>query len=709
MARLADACATWVIKGGGVLVIAATVGILVLITSVALPLFYSAGVQQLAEQHLPASPAIVAAGSDEYLHTLYSIDAHGRIIVHNLDGRSVQSTYRLRPTSSATIVAAESERAAQHTLVWSDGVISAINVNATPVLLYQRQLLRPPKFAALRKKSILFAVDGNTLTISSPPVEEDMQEEDDDFFSDNDDEQPQQLDLSFRLAEVTALDVSADGTKVVVGNAQGEVVFIELDMRGGSIMTSTRVSDTAVTALQYVYGDNSFMVGDGKGQLAAWQAAEGNKLVRFKTFDPLPAAVLTFSKARRSKFFAALDARGGMALHYLTSAATVRYIPATNGQRHTLALAPRDNALITVNAFNTASLWKIDAPHAEISLATLMQRIWYEGYAQPAYVWQSSSGTDDFEPKLSLVPLIFGTFKGTLYAMLLVLPLAIAAAVYISQFASNTFKAFIKPAIEVLASLPSVVIGFLAALWLAPFLQNFIVTFLLSIITLPLVFLLFLFLWGQLRNFTFIERFERRREFMILVPVVAVGTMCAYYLTPLVENYFFLGDFSTWLYDVVGMQYDQRNSIVIAFGLGFAVIPIIFSISEDSLDSIPKALPLSSLALGASRWQTIWRVVLPSASPGIAAAAIIGFGRAVGETMIVLMATGNTPIIDFSPFNGMRTLAANIAVEVPEAPVNSTLYRTLFLCAVVLFALTFLFNTAAEVVRTSLRKRYGNL
>ena len=709
MARIADACATWVIKGGGLLVIAATVGILVLITAVALPLFYSAGVQQLTEQNLPTSPAVLAAGSDEHLHTIYSINAHGRVMVHNLDGNSMQSSYRLRPASKANIIASASERTGQHTLSWDDGTVSLIDVNATPVLLHQKKLIRPPKFAAFRKKNILFAVDNQQLTITSPPVIADEQEGEDDFFSVSEDEQ-YQIDLSFPLTEVTALDVSADGTKIITGHTHGEVTFITISADGNtSTTTKAKVSDTAVTALKFTYGDTSFIVGNETGQLAAWQLAENSMLVQFKTFAALPTTVQKISKARRSKFFAALDRDGGIGLHYLTSAATVRYIPARNGHRRTLALAPRDNALITSDAFNTAALWKIDAPHAEISIATLLQRVWYEGYAQPAYVWQSSSGTDDFEPKLSLMPLIFGTFKGTLYALLLVLPLSIAAAVYVNQFASNTFKALIKPAIEVLASLPSVVIGFLAALWLAPFLQNFLVTFFLILLTLPLTFLLFLFLWGKLRNFTFVERFERQREFMILVPVVAIGTTLAYYLTPPVENYFFLGNFSTWLYDVVGMQYDQRNSIVIAFGLGFAVIPIIFSISEDSLDSIPKALPHSSLALGASRWQTIWRVVLPSASPGIAAAAIIGFGRAVGETMIVLMATGNTPIIDFSPFNGMRTLAANIAVEVPEAPVNSTLYRTLFLCAVVLFALTFMFNTAAELVRSALRKRYGNL
>ena len=148
----------------------------------------------------------------------------------------------------------------------------------------------------------------------------------------------------------------------------------------------------------------------------------------------------------------------------------------------------------------------------------------------------------------------------------------------------------------------------------------------------------------------------------------------------------FSGNFRRWLGEgPLGMQYDQRNSILIAFGLGFTVIPIIFSLAEDSLSNVPYSMTAASMAVGASRWQTLWRVVLPSASPGIFAATMIGFGRAVGETMIVLMATGNTPILDWSPFNGMRTLSANIAVEIPEAPVGGTLYRVLFLCAVLLF------------------------
>jgi phosphate transport system permease protein len=162
----------------------------------------------------------------------------------------------------------------------------------------------------------------------------------------------------------------------------------------------------------------------------------------------------------------------------------------------------------------------------------------------------------------------------------------------------------------------------------------------------------------------------------------------------------------TWLQNTWGLTYDQRNCLVVGIAMGFAVIPIIFTISEDAFSSVPSSLSAASLALGASRWQTAVRVVLPTASPGVFSAVMVGFGRAVGETMIVLMATGNTPVMDWSLFNGIRTLSANIAVEIPEAPYGGTLYRTLFLAAALLFVMTFVVNTIAEIIRQRLRDRY---
>jgi phosphate transport system permease protein len=158
-----------------------------------------------------------------------------------------------------------------------------------------------------------------------------------------------------------------------------------------------------------------------------------------------------------------------------------------------------------------------------------------------------------------------------------------------------------------------------------------------------------------------------------------------------------------------GIDFDQRNALIVGIAMGFAVIPIVFSIAEDAIFAVPKALSFGSLALGATPWQTLVRVVLPTASPGIFSGLMIGLGRAVGETMIVLMAAGNTPIMDLNIFEGLRTLSANVAVEMPEAEVDSTHFRILFLSGLVLFVVTFILNTTAEMVRQRLRAKYSTL
>ena len=194
----------------------------------------------------------------------------------------------------------------------------------------------------------------------------------------------------------------------------------------------------------------------------------------------------------------------------------------------------------------------------------------------------------------------------------------------------------------------------------------------------------------------------------MLVPVVVLVVWVSAALSPWAELWFFNGDMRQWLTSV-GITYDQRNALVVGIAMGFAVIPTIFSIAEDAVFTVPKHLTQGSLALGASSWQTVTRVVLLTASPGIFSAVMIGFGRAVGETMIVLMATGNSPVVNFNIFEGMRTLSANIAVELPETAVGSTHYRVLFFAALVLLLFTFVVNTVSEIVRQRLRERYSNL
>ncbi|MGR9100398.1 MAG: ABC transporter permease subunit, partial [Gammaproteobacteria bacterium] len=352
--------------------------------------------------------------------------------------------------------------------------------------------------------------------------------------------------------------------------------------------------------------------------------------------------------------------------------------------------------------------WRVMNEHPEVSLTSLWREVWYESYPKPDYIWQSSSASNDFEPKFSLTPLVFGTLKAAFYAMLVAVPLAICGAIYTAYFMAPAMRAFVKPSIEIMEALPTVILGFLAGLWLAPFVEQNLAEIFAILIVIPLAVILFAFFWQKLP--------ERIRHLIpegwdaaLLIPVIVVASWLALLASTPIESMFFGGDLRNWLGSEMGVNYDQRNSLVVGMAMGFAVIPTIFSIAEDAIFSVPGHLTYGSLALGATPWQTMTRVVLLTASPGIFSAVMIGFGRAVGETMIVLMATGNTPVMDLSLFQGMRTLSANIAVEMPESEVDSTHYRVLFLAALVLFLFTFVFNTLAEVIRQRLRERYSSL
>jgi phosphate transport system permease protein len=259
-----------------------------------------------------------------------------------------------------------------------------------------------------------------------------------------------------------------------------------------------------------------------------------------------------------------------------------------------------------------------------------------------------------------------------------------------------------------MAALPSVVLGFLAGLWLAPMVERIVPGLFLIPLVLPVVIVLALLAW-QMVPIRIRGRVKAGSEVFLLIPVVVAGIWLALTLGGLVDAVLLGGNYRGWLLSTLGLTYDQRNSLVVGVAMGFAVIPIIFTIAEDSLANVPGHLRAGSLALGATRWQTALRIVLPTGSPGIFSAIMIGFGRAVGETMIVLMATGNTPVMDWSIFNGFRALSANIAVELPEAPEQGTLFRVLFLAAFLLFCLTFVLNTVAELVRVKLRRKYRYL
>ena len=528
-------------------------------------------------------------------------------------------------------------------------------------------------------------------------------------------ESRQRLSLPI-TGEITALVLDGRGEDLFVGTSSGQVARVDVREVNAAkvveVIQATGRAAVGVSVMGFLIGDRTLIVGDTAGGVTSWQllrdAHGAFRLRRIYNFTPHAAAVAAFVPSQRDKGFVTADTSGTTRLHYGTTGATLLTVNADDTEVRGVAFAPKGDGFLAADAAGRVSAWSLRNPHPEITLGSLFGKVWYEGYDQPEYVWQSTGGTDDFEAKFSLTPLIFGTLKGTCYAMLFAGPMALLSALYASQFMHPTLKGVVKPVVEIMAALPSVVLGFIAGLWLAPMVERVVPGLVLMPIVIPALILCTLLLWRMLPSRGRLW-LKPGGEVFFLVPVALLGGWLAISLGGLFESVVFGGDYRSWLLRVLGVTYDQRNSLVVGFAMGFAVIPIIFTIAEDSLSNVPQHLRAGSLALGATPWQTAIRVILPTASPGIFSAIMIGFGRAVGETMIVLMATGNTPVMDWSIFNGFRALSANIAVELPEAPEGGTLFRVLFLAAFLLFVMTFLVNTVAELVRLRLRRKYRYL
>lgn len=719
------------ITAGGVGIIFSVVGILFLIAKVALPLFFSPSVQLITSLPPLSDQRPVMVGGDEYLDTVYSLYADGRIVFRKAaTGQKVETLQLKSPGNTgnkkAKILWVTGGKT--YTVLWSDGWVTLEKISFRPQFDAQakksiaRTLERTgqvpppakgtPQLVAVSQGGEEMGLTraallkGNTLVITRTIREEDLTGEVE--------ENTQQATLKDPLpGTVSALALGLGGKWLYAGTENGYLVRWDLeDMEKPRLLETQKAFEDgrSLTVLAMSLGDRTLLVGDQKGGITAWfQVTPEGGTPQFLNIHTLvshnkPITRLFPSPTTRS--VASLDTSGEMKFSHITNEKHLFTLDAP-APLAAGGLLSRFNGLVALDTKGTTHLWGMDIPHPEASWKSFFGKMWYESYPSPEYVWQSSSGDDDFEPKLSLIPLVFGTLKATFYGMLFAIPLSVLGAMYTAHLMNPRLRKVVKPAIEIMGSVPSVVVGFLAALWLAPILKGSIVSMLLVLGFLPLVVLGMMALWGWIRELPLAKRIGHGYEFILMGPGLVLAVWVAFMLGRWLEGVLFGGDLPLWLFQEADIHFDQRNSIVIAFGLGFAVVPIIFTIADDALVNVPRRLTAASLALGASRWQTVWRVVLPTASPGIFAAVMIGFGRAVGETMIVLMATGNTPILDMSIFTGMRTLAANIAVEIPEAPVNSTLYRTLFLSAVLLFLTTFLLNSIAEMVRIKLRKKYG--
>ncbi len=467
-----------------------------------------------------------------------------------------------------------------------------------------------------------------------------------------------------------------------------------------------------VTQMIFQLAQQSLLIGDSQGRITQFFMVRDEdaqqKLTQIRSLKLGDAPITILEGEQRRKGFFAIDTTGRLGIFNTTAEKTAIDQPLLAAAPLLAAISPRASMLLVQDAQGVFQRYVIDNPHPETSLKSLWGKVWYEGYSEPQHTWQSSSASNEFEPKFSLTPLAFGTLKAAFYAMLISVPLAICGAMYTAYFMAPAVRRKIKPVIELMEALPTVILGFFAGLFLAPFMESHLPGVFAILLILPLGIITFAFAWAQLPT-RIRDLVPEGWHVVILIPLVIALSMLSFGLSQPMEVLFFQGDMRNWLSNDLGISFDQRNAMVVGFAMGFAVIPTIYSIAEDALFGVPKSLSHGSLALGATPWQTVVKVVLPTASPGIFSAVMIGMGRAVGETMIVLMATGNTPIMNANIFEGMRTLAANIAVEMGESALGSSHYRILFLAALVLFLFTFVVNTLADLVRQRLRKKYSTL
>ena len=728
--QIKNSLAKWLITLGGISVLFTLVLIFMYLLYVIKPVFDSATVEQTSQLSLRSSSATLSTGVDELKEVVYQINQQGDIAFYRLkesnghevgsqifsqqlitDGSEVKQlvdsgiNYKLLVDSDNNNIVMSPKFQAVYTADNRE-IVARVEYplgEESLVIDENNETLTKVAFGLNDEKAVFVAKTSDGRLIKTSLLAED------DFTYDSAFEIVFQ-EIEFYSKRVDEILITPDLSLAFVQSGNTVSVF-ELDDEDNVRLKAELKPKTNITSMALLSGSSSILIGDDKGNISQWfevandSGRDFQEIRSFSNSTGEPVNNIYTEQFRKS--FYTLTATGVTDVFYTTSEAQLWSGKIANAMPNAFAISPRSDAIITVTG-NELKIFSVHNEHPEVTWSALWTEVWYEGYAEPDYIWQSTSGTDDFEAKFSLVPISFGTLKAAFYAMLFAVPIALSAAIYTAYFMTPGLRKKVKPTIELMEALPTVILGFLAGLWLAPIIEDYLPAIFLLVIFLPLSTLIAAFAWYNLPKEIKVKVPETLAP-IILIPILLISAYSAFSLSPVLEVHMFGGDVRQFITNELGISFDQRNALVVGIAMGFAVIPTIFTMAEDAIFSVPGHLTSGSLALGATQWQTLIKVVLLTASPGIFSALMMGLGRAVGETMIVLMATGNTPILDWSIFQGMRTLAANIAVEMPESEVGSSHYRILFLAAFVLFVFTFVVNTFAEFIRQRLRDKYSSM
>ncbi|QDU60066.1 Phosphate transport system permease protein PstC [Planctomycetes bacterium Pan216] len=603
---------------------------------------------------------------------------------------------------------------------------------------------------------------------------------------------PLSADANAERGTPTQLLLSSDGASLFVGWRSGDSLrWNTASLRDlappelANLVGGDRQSDATLTAMLSLSERRSFVSGDSLGRVRRWR--ESNREGGSLALHPLPSLgspVTSMTTLPGGTLLAVGCQDGTVALMHLATGRLVTRL-STDNQRsiQTLAIAPHGDGLcaLTMDAF---WYWNMADGVPSGKLSSLFVPVWVD--AATANLPDRSS-TRDIEPtwsRFGLFPLFFGTIKAALCAILFGAPLAILSAIYTSEYLKRSARSSVRSAIDLLASIPSVVFGLVAIVFVIPFAAAHLAAFLAALATIPIAVLVGAHLQPLLPK-AWASAVSRWR-FVVIGLLLAVGGVLAIPVGNFLESWLFAGDTIAWLdgtrgsatgawlllllpasavvtsvvvgcfvyrparrttfpkprrdalgnlarflggavvawslafgiaWAMTSLEFDprgaflgpymDRNAFLVGIVLGIAIVPTIFSIAEEAFSSVPHHWRAASLGSGATPWQTAVHIVAPVAMSGLASALLIGLGRALGETMIVLMATGNQPLTSWNVFEGLRSLTADIALEMPSAIPDSNHFRVLVLATLLLLLLTVAINTIAELIRLRLRGRYG--
>lgn len=713
----------WV-KSSGIGIIAALMLICFYLLAVIAPIFTSVTVEPLSQYPTSYKNATLAIGSDEQGKMAYRIDDKGQVQFIDLQNKKQVSETQIidNPTAFAATIESQdwfafggSKGQVQFSQI---GFQTNYSQGKRQLIPYVESFTPFPLIQIDEKQQALTQV-----ALSLTPVEGVV-------LAQTQDERVLGVELDSVINQMTGESiwkaipiefetVSLDKTKkllsmVITPNNdflyflyQHELQVWTLKNHKANLRERIALKESA-QKLTLLSGAHSVLVQFENGSLSQWFDTiknEKRSLTLIRTFN-FDTSIQQVSPEVYRKGIAIVDAKGDLSLVHTTTEKALYSQHLFDEEVLAVTQPPNAEKLIVL----TQKGWQcfdVTNPHPEVSVQSVFGKIWYEGYPDPAYIWQSTAANDDFESKFSVMPLAFGTLKAAFYALIFAGPIAIGSAIYTAYFMSSNVRRYVKPTIEIMEALPTVIIGLLAGIWLAPIVENNLVAVFSLFVLFPLSMIIIAFIWHILPAHI-MRKLPRGQHAILLIPaLIGIGYLTFQY-GYIIESWLFHGDLRSYLGDK-GVGYDQRNALVVGIAMGAAIIPTIYTIAEDAIFSVPKHLSEGSLALGATQWQTLTNVVLLTASPGIFSAVMMGLGRTVGETMIVLMATGNTPIMDGNILEGMRTLAANIAIEMPESEMGSTHFRMLFLAAFLLFVFTFFVNSLAEWIRQGLREKYRSL